>query len=145
VYVLPYRGIVRQEQKYDQFCHIESQIKVLIFFYKNRYLSRMNKEYFKILNHIYCWGDVQKDAIEKAYGHNEKINLTAHPRFDLVKKKYRVISSESFNSNEYSVIEKLHLRLLVVSNNWVQFRNGLFVNEKKKFDFENCPLTASSG
>jgi len=27
----------------------------------------------------------------------------------------------------------------------VQFRNGLFVNEKKKFDFENCPLTASSG
>jgi surface carbohydrate biosynthesis protein len=61
----------------------------LIFNEKAYLHNRINENYFNILDQIHCWGNGQRDALVKAYGNPEKLYLTGHPRFDLVKKKFR--------------------------------------------------------
>ncbi len=63
-----------------------------LIFNEEAYLNnRINEEYFNMLDQIHCWGNEQKDTLVRAYGHPEKIHLTGHPRFDLVKKKFRLL------------------------------------------------------
>ncbi|WP_257985379.1 surface carbohydrate biosynthesis protein [Bacillus sp. V5-8f] len=99
-----------------------------LIFNEDTYLRRrMNEKYFKIVNQIYCWGNVQKDVIEKAYGHHEKIHLTGHPRFDLTKKKFRTIYNK-----EIQEIKRNYGDFILINTRFARYNR-----KKDGFDNEN--------
>ncbi len=82
-----------------------------LIFNENVYLShRVQEDYFRILDHVYCWGIDQKNTLLRAYGEKEKLSLTGHPRFDLLKEKYR-----SIYSDEVETIKKQYGNFILVN------------------------------
>ncbi|WP_110936253.1 surface carbohydrate biosynthesis protein [Salipaludibacillus neizhouensis] len=58
----------------------------------NLFRDRTSNENLKILNQIYCWGDVQKKTLVNTYPHfKNRFSITGHPRFDLLREKYRSV------------------------------------------------------
>ncbi|WP_249872155.1 surface carbohydrate biosynthesis protein [Oceanobacillus saliphilus] len=60
---------------------------------KDLYLAKhVDQKSLSILNYEFCWGEVQKNTLTNAYPFVEKkCYITGNPRFDLLKKKYRVL------------------------------------------------------
>jgi surface carbohydrate biosynthesis protein len=57
--------------------------------------DRTTENNYKILNQIYCWGNEQENALSKAYPKfKNRLFVTGHPRFDLLREKFRSVHSE---------------------------------------------------
>lgn len=55
----------------------------------------LNDDYIKILEHVYCWGNLAKENIANNFpAYKDKLHITGHPRFDLLKPKYRDLYSD---------------------------------------------------
>ncbi|SFJ77806.1 surface carbohydrate biosynthesis protein [Halobacillus dabanensis] len=54
--------------------------------------TRMNRKWMPYHDHVYCWGQKQKQMIEEAYPEMKgKCTPTGNPRFDLLTPKYREV------------------------------------------------------
>ncbi|MBD1381918.1 hypothetical protein IC621_16945 [Bacillus sp. IB182487] len=95
-----------------------------LFLEEDRYLSKRTDEVCnKVLDQVYCWGKSQRDSLIKAYPHyKDKFHLTGHPRFDLLKKKFR-----SLHSNEVEKIKKQYGDYILVNTRFASYnRKGGF-------------------
>jgi surface carbohydrate biosynthesis protein len=100
----------------------------LIFNEKAYLHNRINENYFNILDQIYCWGNSQRDTLVKAYGHPEKIYLTGHPRFDLVKNKFRILYND-----EVERIKKEFGDFILVNTRFGKYNHLKGFNPKHQF------------
>ncbi|MDZ5606279.1 surface carbohydrate biosynthesis protein [Bacillus pseudomycoides] len=100
-------------------------------FLNNPYYDRLGRDdhYVKILEHVYCWGDVQKQIITNNFPEfKETFHITGHPRFDLLKKKFR-----SLYSDEVTTIKQQFGDFILVNTRFTQYNHfirGLNPNER---------------
>ncbi|PLT35493.1 surface carbohydrate biosynthesis protein [Bacillus sp. V5-8f] len=89
---------------------------------------RINEDYFNLVDQIYCWGNHQRNCLVKAYGHPEKVHLTGHPRFDLVKEKFREIYKSEAES-----IKKEFGDFVLINTRFGLYNHSKGFNPKHKF------------
>lgn len=70
-----------------------------LFLTKDRYIGRRTDDkLLSSLDQLYCWGEHQKNLLLENYPiHKDKIFLTGHPRFDLLKKKFHNLYNEDIS------------------------------------------------
>ncbi|MBG9588621.1 surface carbohydrate biosynthesis protein [Cytobacillus firmus] len=93
--------------------------------------NRLGKDdsYINILDQIYCWGKIPKEMIAQRFGSfKNKLYITGHPRFDLLKKKFLPLYSE-----EMQKIKKEYGDFILVNTRFTHynhFQNGFNPNAK---------------
>ncbi|MDR4324987.1 hypothetical protein COF01_23945 [Bacillus pseudomycoides] len=91
-----------------------------LFLNSNNY-SRLGKDdtYVKILEHVYCWGDAHKEIVTNIFPKFKgKFHLTGHPRFDLLKKKFRGLYND-----EVKMIEQRFGDFILVNTRFTQYNH----------------------
>ncbi|MCM3021984.1 hypothetical protein M3576_01250 [Weizmannia ginsengihumi] len=93
--------------------------------------DRLGKDdkYLSVLEHVYCWGYTQKEIIVNQFpNHEHKLYITGHPRFDLLKKKFR-----SLYDDEVKKLKDQYGDFILVNTRFTQYNHflkGLNPNEK---------------
>ncbi len=97
-----------------------------LIFNQNMYQRRINKTHFALLDEIYCWGNRQRDYIFNIYGDSNKVHLTGHPRFDLVKEKFHGLYKE-----EVEKIQKQFGEFILINTRFDKYngQKGFNLNE----------------
>jgi surface carbohydrate biosynthesis protein len=76
-------------------------------------------KYLRILEHVYCWGRDSKENITKIFpSHKEKFYITGHPRFDLLKKKYRELYKD-----EVKIIKQKYGDFILINTRFTRYNH----------------------
>ncbi|MCM3729749.1 hypothetical protein M3226_29780 [Neobacillus cucumis] len=100
-------------------------------FQNNVIYDRLGKDeaYINILEHVYCWGNKQKQMIENNFPEfKDKIHVTGHPRFDLLQSKFRPIYDEHVKD-----IKQKYGEYILVNTRFTQYNHfirGLLPHEQ---------------
>ncbi|MCC3646351.1 DUF354 domain-containing protein [Cytobacillus oceanisediminis] len=100
-----------------------------LFLNKAPYIkNRTDEKLFSIMEQIYCWGKFQRDTLLNEYPHfREKIYLTGHPRFDLLKKKFNRLYWEDAEK-----IKKQFGNFILVNTRFSMYNTQNGFNENNK-------------
>lgn len=104
---------------------VELDEEGLIFNDTTHYLQdRMNSNTLKLVTQEYCWGNLQKEVIAKAYPNlHKKCHVVGHPRFDLLKPKFNPLYQD-----EAEQINKKYGPFILINT---RFSTYNFLNKKK--------------
>ena len=75
--------------------------------------SRYSKKLFDESSKVLLWGEYQFDLLKKLNLPINKINITGHPRFELLKEKYH-----SLYNPEVEAINKKHKKFILINTNF---------------------------
>lgn len=97
--------------------------------------SRYSKKLFKSSDHVFLWGESQFNLIKDNIEDHNKISITGHPRFELLKNNFHMLYK-----TEAIKINKKHGKYILINTN-MGFGNNLkgdkFVDSNYKSRFKN--------
>lgn len=113
----------------------------LIFFNPDLYKNlRLDDETLMLTDHFFCWGNYHKDVILSFLPHVEnKIHVCGNPRFDLMRKDYRKIYSESA-----AELKKKYGKILLINTNFSFHNHFRSQNELRKM-LAAYPISSDKG
>lgn len=113
----------------------------LLFFNPEMYKKlRLDKGALDIVEHFFCWGNVQKDVVISFYPEIlSRIHVCGNPRFDLMREDHR-----DFYTQRVHAINDKYGKIILVNTNFA-FCNHFKTEEELQGMLQSYPLASEDG